>query len=114
MNKSELTVLNSKTNLALAIVGHLSGKGVISSASICKSLDVSVSYIEQVVALLKKADIVTATRGPNGGYYLKNPNATVADVVRSVNPSAFECGRNQRLHSMLEKVMNKIGVGAIQ
>lgn len=38
---------------------------------------VTEAYMEQIVILLKKADIVESVRGAGGGYYLKNRRKTL-------------------------------------
>jgi Rrf2 family protein len=48
--------------------------------------DLSVKFLEQILAELRKAGIVSSQRGADGGYWLAKPAAeiTVADVVRAV------------------------------
>jgi Rrf2 family protein len=50
---------------------------------------VSVSYLEQVFALLRRAGLIVSTRGPGGGYAPVSTSLTVADVVRALNPDGF-------------------------
>ncbi|HGW6102626.1 TPA: Rrf2 family transcriptional regulator [Citrobacter werkmanii] len=50
---------------------------------------VSVSYLEQVFALLRRAGLIISTRGPGGGYAPASTSLTVADVVRALNPDGF-------------------------
>ena len=45
----------------------------VSIASIAARQDISESYLEQLIAKLKKAGIVTSTRGASGGYKLAKP-----------------------------------------
>lgn len=48
--------------------------------------NISISYLEQLVAKLKKVDIVTSVRGAKGGYQLgKSPDTiSVGDVLRTL------------------------------
>ncbi len=48
--------------------------------------DISMSYLEQLVAKLKKANIVTSVRGAKGGYSLAAPTdrISVGDVLRAL------------------------------
>ncbi|ELY9614327.1 Rrf2 family transcriptional regulator [Salmonella enterica] len=50
---------------------------------------VSVSYLEQVFTLLRRAGLIVSTRGPGGGYAPVSTSLTVADVVRALNPDGF-------------------------
>lgn len=45
----------------------------------------SVSYLEQMFALFRKAGIVAGVRGPGGGYHLRNKDITVADIIRAIS-----------------------------
>jgi Rrf2 family protein len=47
---------------------------------------ISEPYLEQIIILLKKADIVTSTRGARGGYYLSKPphDIIVGDIIRAL------------------------------
>ena len=45
----------------------------VSIASIAARQDISESYLAQLIAKLKKAGIVTSTRGASGGYKLAKP-----------------------------------------
>jgi Rrf2 family iron-sulfur cluster assembly transcriptional regulator len=58
-----------------------------SLAEIAQRQEISLSYLEQLVALLKSAGIVKSVRGPGGGYLLTAPNdqITVADVIMAVD-----------------------------
>ncbi len=64
----------------------------ITVISISENLGISKIYLEQVFALLKKADIVSATKGAQGGYQLTRPpeQITVLDILQAVELSLFE------------------------
>lgn len=53
---------------------------------IAKRQSLSVNYLEQVFALLKKAAIVKSVKGAQGGYVLARSTVsiTVADVIRAI------------------------------
>ena len=107
--KRQSTVLNSKLNLALSVATALYRHNRVTSVEVLsKELDVSVSYIEQVISSLRKGGIVKSIRGPGGGYQMAKKTILVRDVIRSINPSAFKCKSNQELHSMLEGLMAKL------
>lgn len=42
----------------------------------------SVSYLEQIFSVLRKAGLVVSTRGPGGGYTVASSGVTVGDVLR--------------------------------
>jgi Rrf2 family iron-sulfur cluster assembly transcriptional regulator len=56
-------------------------------AAIAARQQISRPYLEQLFARLRRQGLVSAVRGPGGGYRLARPAAdlTVADVVRAVD-----------------------------
>jgi len=46
------------------------GQKPVSLSEISKKQDISLSYLEQLFAKLRKADLVVSSRGPGGGYKL--------------------------------------------
>ena len=66
--------------------------GPVALASIAERQRISLSYLEQLFARLKRAGIVESTRGPGGGYTLGRPAAaiSVADIVGAVDEPAEE------------------------
>ncbi len=71
----------------------------VSISSIASRQGLSEGYLEQLIAKLKKAGIVTSIRGINGGYKLaRDPKEiTVGDVLRALegNLSVVECPDDQ-------------------
>ncbi|HXZ95312.1 MAG TPA: Rrf2 family transcriptional regulator [Dehalococcoidia bacterium] len=61
-------------------------KGPISLAEIARSEDISLSYLEQLVTVLRRAGLVEGTRGAHGGYQLTAEPAsiTAGQVVRAL------------------------------
>jgi Rrf2 family iron-sulfur cluster assembly transcriptional regulator len=59
----------------------------VSLTSLAKKLDISLSYLEQIFALLRKNDLVKGVRGPGGGYVLGKPTEviTVSDIVSAID-----------------------------
>ena len=57
---------------ALIDLGLHSANEAISLQSIAERQDISTSYLEQLMAMLKKAGLVKSSRGAYGGYQLGN------------------------------------------
>ncbi len=60
------------------------GKGYVSLKSIAERQMLSETYLEQLIAQLRKAGLVKSSRGSRGGYSLsKDPsNIRVGDIIR--------------------------------
>ena len=58
----------------------------VSIQSIAARQGLSDSYLEQLMAKLKKAGLVTSIRGASGGYYLAKPASeiSVGDILRAL------------------------------
>jgi len=58
----------------------------VSISSIAAREDLSESYLEQLIAKLKKAGLVNSIRGTNGGYILakKPKEISVGDILRAL------------------------------
>jgi Rrf2 family transcriptional regulator, cysteine metabolism repressor len=67
-------------------LGRRGGQGPVSLAEIADSERLPLSYLEHLVASLRKADLVISTRGARGGYELGRPPAqiTMAEVVHAL------------------------------
>jgi Rrf2 family iron-sulfur cluster assembly transcriptional regulator len=81
-------ILTTKARYAVIAVLEISdAKGqAISLLTISKRHQISLSYLEQIFAALKKSGIVCAIKGPGGGYILgKNRDEiTVAQIVKAI------------------------------
>ncbi|EPC01913.1 hypothetical protein L861_19885 [Litchfieldella anticariensis FP35 = DSM 16096] len=65
------------------------GEGPICLADISRRQEISLSYLEQLFARLRRAQLVKSVRGPGGGYLLAQAPAaiSVARVIDAVNES---------------------------
>ena len=72
--------------LDLAING---GKRPVSLADISGRQEISLSYLEQLFAKLRREQLVTSARGPGGGYRLARSGAEifVAEIIDAVDES---------------------------
>lgn len=70
------------------------GKGPISLADISERQGISLSYLEQLFAKLRRNELVRSVRGPGGGYQLnrEKPEINVAEVIDAVNESVDATG----------------------
>ncbi|MEW6445531.1 MAG: Fe-S cluster assembly transcription factor [Pseudomonadota bacterium] len=65
------------------------GHGPITLADIAERQGISLSYLEQLFAQLRRRGLVASTRGPGGGYNLGRPadQISVAAVITAVDES---------------------------
>ena len=59
----------------------------VSLADISGRQDISLSYLEQLFAKLRRNDLVTSVRGPGGGYMLSrtSDDTRVSDIIMAVD-----------------------------
>jgi Rrf2 family iron-sulfur cluster assembly transcriptional regulator len=71
-------------------------RGPVSLADISERQGISISYLEQLFAKLRKDELVSSVRGPGGGYRLSRPAAEVyvASIIDAVDEQvdATRCG----------------------
>jgi len=71
-------------------------KGAVTLSDIAGRQGISLSYLEQLFAHLRRKGLVTSTRGPGGGYRLATEpeNIHVAEIVTAINETvdATRCG----------------------
>jgi len=76
--------------------------GPVALADIAGRQDISLAYLEQLFAKLRKGGLVASVRGPGGGYSLAQPPArtSVAAVIAAVDESvdATRCGGARNCH----------------
>ncbi|PCJ32157.1 MAG: [Fe-S]-binding protein [Gammaproteobacteria bacterium] len=82
--------LTTKGRYAVTAMLDLSlnyGKGSITLADISERQGISLSYLEQLFARLRRKELVTSSRGPGGGYKLSRSadEISVLDVILSVD-----------------------------
>lgn len=71
-------------------------KGSVTLADIARRQGISLSYLEQLFAKLRRSGLVDSVRGPGGGYKLaKSPaEISVAQIIVAINENidATRCG----------------------
>ncbi|MDR0737080.1 MAG: Rrf2 family transcriptional regulator [Zoogloeaceae bacterium] len=87
--------------MELALRDRHAGRPV-SLNSICARHGISLSYMEQLFARLRRGALVSSMRGPGGGYHLGRPAAeiSVADIISSVDErmDATQCNGQGDCH----------------
>ena len=122
--------ISSKARYGLYAVTELArnhGKS-ISAVELAERTGVTEKYLEQILSILKKNNIVTATRGAAGGYTLSDSpeNISVGAVIRSLENNleivgcinggcGKMCGCTQRslwekLYSYINDYLDKISL----
>lgn len=66
---------------------HGAGRGAVTLAEIAARQEISLAYLEQIFARLRRGGLVVSARGPGGGYALARPAAEtrVFDIVSAVD-----------------------------
>lgn len=83
--------LSTKGRYAVMAMADLAaqGEGVrpVSLADIATRQEISLSYLEQLFAKLRRGGLVRSVRGPGGGYRLARPASAVriADIILAVD-----------------------------
>jgi Rrf2 family transcriptional regulator, iron-sulfur cluster assembly transcription factor len=96
------------------------GHGPITLADIAQRQSISLSYLEQLFARLRKRSLVSSVRGPGGGYSLARDAGEifVAEVIAAVDESVdttrchggHNCQDNQRCltHDLWQDLSSRI------
>jgi len=73
--------------MAMADLAAVSGGGPVTLADIASRQSISLSYLEQLFAKLRRAEVVTSVRGPGGGYRLSRGAAEIriSDIITAVD-----------------------------
>ena len=68
------------------LAGH-SGGAPVSLAEIAERQEISLSYLEQLFAMLRKGGLIKSVRGPGGGYLLAHDRGEIriADIILAVD-----------------------------
>jgi Rrf2 family iron-sulfur cluster assembly transcriptional regulator len=87
--------LSTKGRYAVMAMADLAGNAAgerseirpVALADIAARQDISLSYLEQLFAKLRRGGLVTSVRGPGGGYRLSRPSGElrIADIILAVD-----------------------------
>lgn len=88
---------------AMLDVALYSNEAPVPLSDIAERQGISLSYLEQLFAKLRRASIVQSIRGPGGGYkLLSSPeNISVGHIIQAVNESvdATKCNGKSNCHA---------------
>ncbi len=104
---------STKSRYGLRAVAHIAAsKEPLSLQTVAKQQEISLSYLEQLAAKLKKSGILESKRGKYGGYRLARAakEITVGEILRSLEDDMFpiECvGARQQCDKQTDCLTNK-------
>ena len=84
--------LSTKTRYGIRLLLDLAryyDQGPVQIGDIAKRQDISVKFLEQIIRPLKKASLVTSTRGPKGGHaFARAPEEiSLGEIVQALESS---------------------------
>ena len=81
-------IISRELDYAVRIIRQLNKTKISNAAQIEKAECMSRDFARKILGKLKKADIVSAERGTNGGYYLKvaPKDLTLWDLKNAIEP----------------------------
>jgi Rrf2 family transcriptional regulator, iron-sulfur cluster assembly transcription factor len=73
--------------MAMVDLAMHAGGNPVSLAEIAERQEISLSYLEQLFAKLRRRGLVKSVRGPGGGYLLAHPrdDTRIADIILAVD-----------------------------
>ncbi len=111
--------------MAMVDLAHHSRGAPVALAEIAERQDISLSYLEQLFAKLRRGALVRSVRGPGGGYLLAKPAADtwISEIIDAVDEPlrATRCtpgspqgcsikGARCMTHSLWEALSDQIGL----
>lgn len=87
--KIKLTTRGRYAVMAMVEIGQAKGNQPVPLADIAIRANISLSYLEQLVAGLRRHELVKSYRGPGGGYVLAKPleQVAIADILMAAEDS---------------------------
>jgi Rrf2 family protein len=114
-------MISKKTVNAIEVCVYLAAQrhaGYVTTTEMSPRLDLSISYLENILKVLKTHQIVTAMKGPGGGYTIQGDTALISiwDIAsvfeRSLDgessasvPANYELGLEQVVKATLSNFM---------
>ena len=92
----KLTTKGRYAVTAMLDLGLHYDQGSVTLSDIARRQGISLSYLEQLFAKLRRGGLVDSVRGPGGGYSLSRPPSgiSVAEIIIAINENidATRCG----------------------
>lgn len=92
-SRGDIIKISAKSQYAIAAMIYMANKNdsLLTLVNISKDLNISKLYLEQIFSLLKKGNLVSSVKGPQGGYRLnKNPEEiTILDILSITENNLF-------------------------
>ncbi len=107
---------SNKTRYALRMMVDIAAnqeRGKVKIKDISARQDISQKYLEQIITILTKNDLVKGERGPQGGYTLTRPASeiSVAEIVNVIEGiSAVPCIKENGVVCERKDVCTTIGM----
>lgn len=93
--------------MAMADLAQRESERAVSLAEIAERQEISLSYLEQLFARLRRRGLVQSSRGPGGGYRLARgaDQTNIADIVLAVDEPlrATRCGGQGSRRGCMQK-----------
>lgn len=88
-SRLKLTTRGKYAVMAMIEIGRAHGKKPVPLSDIAQTTDISLSYLEQLIAGLRRHGLVRSYRGPGGGYALGKPanDIVVSDILAAAEDS---------------------------
>ncbi|MCD8493980.1 MAG: Rrf2 family transcriptional regulator [Alphaproteobacteria bacterium] len=85
----KLTTRGQYAVVAMVEIGRDGKKAPVPLSDIAETTNISLSYLEQLIAGLRRHGLVTSYRGPGGGYTLAKPAQSIAvsDILKAAEDS---------------------------
>ena len=89
---------------AMHVLSHAPNARTMQVKEIAAMTSLSHGYLEQLLSQLRKAGLISSTRGANGGYKLSRASCeiTILEIIESLEGSLFEVDKNVGSSIILE------------
>jgi Rrf2 family protein len=106
-------MISKKTINAIEVCVHLAGQrhaGYVTTTELSLSLDLSVSYLENILRPLKAHNIVSAMKGPGGGYMILGDTSLISiwDIASVFESTLEDVHTNQTVPANYELGLEQI------
>ena len=87
--------------MAMVDLAQHSAGDPISLAEIADRQEISLSYLEQLFAMLRKGGLVKSVRGPGGGYLLAHDRSEtrIADIILAIRSTSISARSHSPMYA---------------